>query len=872
MKLHRLVLTNYRGITHRAIEFPDRGVVVVSGANEIGKSSMIEALDLLINSKDRSNKKDVKQVKPTHADVGAEITAEISTGPYRFVYHKRFHKRCETQLTVLAPRREQLTGDEAHERVLALLDETVDMELWQAQRVLQATSTAVVDLSGCDALSRALDAAAGEAVQLSGAEPLLIDRIDAEYLRYYTPTGRPTAEWAAAIKRLRDADDQVARCAAAVAEVDDAVRRHAALTESLALLAEERTDAAKRLAEARAAAEAVDALTQQLKQAEVVASAADATLAASVATLTERRRLRADIDQRTAAVAELEAASAVALDELAAATEVQEAADAAAGQARAAVEASQARVDAARRVVERVSVRDEADRLESRITKHDAARRELDRVALELAGIALTDDTMRAIETAAIAVERATGQVELASAHIELVAISDVEVRVEGEPVALEAGGSWAASVGAPTDIELPGLMRARIVPGAPASDSQAKLEAAQEVLAGALAKARAADVAEARLLDDRRRELSAAHTKLSATCEALAGDDVIDELRTRLAELRSGEPADLGLWDDPTAARADLDAAVVAHRQAMADCETHRKVAEAAAKRLGERTTRANVAREKLAAAQTELTAAQERLIEQRAVATDDALAVKAEADGEGARRATGLVAELGAELAKCAPDTVSAALNDAIRRADSLDSRHDEASEALREVTTQLKVYGTEGRRGQLDAAKTEREHAEAEYLRMHRRARAAQLLRSVMARHRDATRQRYVDPFRNQVERLGRIVFGDSFEVEIDSALRICSRTLSGRTVPYESLSGGAKEQMGIVARLAGAVLVAADDSVPVVIDDALGFTDPERLTKMGAVFDAVGGDGQVIVLTCSPERYASVTGAHHIALTA
>ena len=872
MKLHRLVLTNYRGITHRAIEFPDRGVVVVSGANEIGKSSMIEALDLLINSKDRSNKKDVKQVKPTHADVGAEITAEISTGPYRFVYHKRFHKRCETQLTVLAPRREQLTGDEAHERVLALLDETVDMELWQAQRVLQATSTAVVDLSGCDALSRALDAAAGEAVQLSGAEPLLIDRIDAEYLRYYTPTGRPTAEWAAAIKRLRDADDEVARCAAAVAEVDDAVRRHAALTENLALLAEERTDAAKRLAEARAAAEAVAALTHQLKQAEVVASAADATLAASVATLTERRRLRADIDQRTAAVAELEAASAVALDELAAATEVQEAADAAAGQARAAVEASQSRVDAARRVAERVSVRDEADRLESRLTKLDAARRELDRVARELAGIALTDDTMRAIETAAIAVERATGQVELASAHIELVAISDVEVRVEGEPVALEAGGSWAASVGAPTDIELPGLMRARIVPGAPASDSQAKLEAAQEVLAGALAKARAADVAEARLLDDRRRELSAAHTKLSATCEALAGDDVIDELRTRLAELRSGEPADLGLWDDPTAARADLDAGVAAHRQAMADCETHRKVAEAAAKRLGERTTRANVAREKLAAAQTELTAAQERLIEQRAVATDDALAVKAEADGEAARRATGLVAELGAELAKCAPDTVSAALNDAIRRADSLDSRHDEASEALREVTTQLKVYGTEGRRGQLDAAKTEREHAEAEYLRMHRRARAAQLLRSVMARHRDATRQRYVDPFRNQVERLGRIVFGDSFEVEIDSALRICSRTLSGRTVPYESLSGGAKEQMGIVARLAGAVLVAADDSVPVVIDDALGFTDPERLTKMGAVFDAVGGDGQVIVLTCSPERYASVTGAHHIALTA
>jgi recombinational DNA repair ATPase RecF len=75
MRLHRLVVADYRGIDHRQLELPDHGVVVVSGANEIGKSSMIEALDLLLESKDRSTKKDVKQVKPTHADVGSQITA-----------------------------------------------------------------------------------------------------------------------------------------------------------------------------------------------------------------------------------------------------------------------------------------------------------------------------------------------------------------------------------------------------------------------------------------------------------------------------------------------------------------------------------------------------------------------------------------------------------------------------------------------------------------------------------------------------------------------------------------------------------------------------------------------------------------------------
>jgi uncharacterized protein YhaN len=235
-------------------------------------------------------------------------------------------------------------------------------------------------------------------------------------------------------------------------------------------------------------------------------------------------------------------------------------------------------------------------------------------------------------------------------------------------------------------------------------------------------------------------------------------------------------------------------------------------------------------------------------------------------------AREATGRVAQLGSQLAQTAPDSVAAELHDATRHAEALAGRHDEISEELRDVATQLRVYGTQGRKGQLDAAETEREHAENEYTRIRRRARAAQLLRSVMGRHRDNTRLRYVDPFRAEVERLGRLVFGESFEVEIDTELRIRSRTLSGRTVPYDSLSGGAKEQLGIVVRLAGAALVAKEDTVPVIIDDALGFTDANRLARMGAVFDAVGGDGQVIVLTCTPQRYDSVVGAHHVELTA
>jgi hypothetical protein len=873
MKLHRLVLTNYRGITHREIEFPDRGVVVVSGSNEIGKSSMIEALDLLLDAKDRSSKKEVKEVKPTHADVGAEVTAEISTGPYRFIYRKRFHKRCETELTVLAPLREQLTGDEAHYRVRAILGETVDTCLWEAQRVLQSASTTAVDLSRCDALSRALDVAAGEAVELSGAEPLLVDRVEAEYLRYFTRTGRATGEWAAATNRLTAAEEELARCAAAVAQVDEAVRRHTALTEDLARLATDRAEASKRLTSARAIADKVAELARQVKEAELVAATAHARHAASARAVTDRRRLRAEIDERAAAIVELEMASAEAAEEVATACEVQEAADKAAEAARARVGTGQIRVQTARRIVDRMADRDEADRLSARLSKIVAAQRDLEGVDAELAGIALTAEGMRVIEAANAAVNVATGQVELLSARIELEAIADVAVGVAGEPIALGAGQTWAASISADTTIDVPGVLTARLVPGTPASDMQSKLVAAQQDLTAALTNAGVDGIAAARTLDQRRQHLMTTRDRLCATTEALTGDEPLDLLRARLAELNERQPAAADLFDvDADVARAELDGATSALQQAIADCETHRKVATAAAKQLGEKEIRAAAASEKLTTAQREIAIAQERLDAQRATTSDDELAIAAAVHEEDKRRADTLVAELGAELAGAAPEAVAVELDCAQRHADTLGIRHDEASNALRDVSAQLKVYGTEGRKGQLDVAETEREHAAAEYLQVRRRARAAHLLRSVLARHRDATRRRYVDPFRSEVERLGRIVFGDSFEVEIDSELRICSRTLSGRTVPYDSLSGGAKEQLGIVARLASAALVAKEDTVPVVIDDALGFTDADRLVKMGEVFNAVGGDGQVIVLTCSPQRYAAVDAAHQIELTA
>lgn len=873
MKLHRLILTNYRGISHREIEFPDHGVVVVCGANEIGKSSMIEALDLLLEARDRSTKKEVKQVKPTHSDVGSEVSAEISCGPYRFVYRKRFHKKCETELTVVRPCREQLTGDEAHERVRAMLAETVDSDLWHAQRVLQSASTAAVDLSGCDALSRALDVAAGDSGGLCGTEPLLIERIDAEYGRYFTPTGRPTGEWAAAITRLADAEAAVAECAAAVAEVDERVARHAVLTQQVADLSQRRIAAGPRVAAAQEAADKVAALTAQRREAQLVADAAVATAAAAGGAHAARRQLLTEIDTRAGAVADTQAQAEEAAAAHAAAQAEGEASDAALQQATEALAELHRRADSARCTVDQLAHREEADRLTARLAKIDAIERDRERIGAELTTIAVTEAVLRRIEDAAAAVDRTGDQLALTSAAIEFTAAADIQLIVAGQQVSLPAGQSWSATAAGPTEVEVPGVLTARVTPGATTLDVHAKHAAAQDELLAALAAGEVPDLAAARSADQRRRELQSTRDQLGATLAGLCGDERIDELRSRLTQLRAENPADAdAVPADISAARAELAAVLQARDAASSECEARRQAAATASARLAELSTRATVLQNTLATQRAELNAATGRLATERASAGDAELASSADTAQRAAQAAQQRVTEVAEALAAAVPDAVARELADATKEADSLRERYEEAARALREITIELSVFGGEGRQGKLDAAQTEREHAASEHTQVGGRARAAQLLRSVMTRHRDTTRRRYVEPYRAELQRLGRPVFGPSFEVDIDSDLCIRSRTLNGITVPYESLSGGAKEQLGILARLAGAALVAKEDAVPVVVDDALGFTDPDRLTKMGELFDTVGTHGQVIVLTCSPDRYDGVKGAHRIDLSA
>jgi uncharacterized protein YhaN len=389
-------------------------------------------------------------------------------------------------------------------------------------------------------------------------------------------------------------------------------------------------------------------------------------------------------------------------------------------------------------------------------------------------------------------------------------------------------------------------------------------LDAAQQLLDSELTLAGVGDVEAVRALDAKRRALSDSRGTHAAKLEGLLADEASAALRAQLAELRVAAAA--GEQIDPEAAAMELTAAGEAFTKARIEAADLQKAATAATAVLGAKSTGTTVARERLKAADTEFVSVRDQLAMLRAAVS------QATTDAEAQRTADADAAALAERYAAADPAAVDAELAAALGVVETITGQRDATKLELHRLAAELGVIGGEGRQGQLDEAQAELERARAEYVRIQERAQSAQLLRTTMIRHRDNTRQRYVQPYRAELERLGREVFGSSFEVDVDTELTIQTRTLDGCTVPYDSLSGGAREQLGILARLAGAALVAKEDTVPVIIDDALGFSDPDRLDKMSAVFNTVGDRGQVIVLTCTPGRYGGVTDAEVIELSA
>ena len=285
----------------------------------------------------------------------------------------------------------------------------------------------------------------------------------------------------------------------------------------------------------------------------------------------------------------------------------------------------------------------------------------------------------------------------------------------------------------------------------------------------------------------------------------------------------------------------------------------------EAQALDLGDASNTARLEQAQIAAAQE-----QRSLADARGVISDEAIDTQlADAEATLSARAAEL-SEVQDQLAAQDPETVEELLrNTRAVRTRLAGELHDNEG-TVRELRTKLSLLGEEGLATQLDSAKSELAHLTVTHEQLEARAAAAKLLYETFARRRSEAHHRYVAPFREGIESLGRLVFGSSLQVDLAADLSIARRTLDGVTLEFAELSTGAKEQLGMISRLACASIVATDGGAPVIFDDALGWSDPRKLERMGAAISKAGRSCQIIVLTCTPGRYASVGDAEVVQL--
>lgn len=870
MRIHDLIIDNVRAIEHLELrDLPATGVILIHGENEAGKSTILDAIDAVLHFKHTAGGKDVRVLEPAGRDAGPEVTLTATVGPYTFTIHKRFKRRKLSELSISAPRREQYTGREADDKLEAILGEHLDRDLAATLFLRQGAAEPGIAAAGIPSVTRALDAGAQDVP--SGSEDTeLMERIREEYGRYFTAQGKKKASFTAlenaagAARALAEGKrEELQRLSGAVDEVE---ARTTEITEIDAELPQAQEEHSRREQEAAAAREvqaAADAAREATQRAAVDLERAEADLAARAAARERLEGLRAEAGELAAL---LEPAAEKAREEreaVAALTGARDAAREALHVARENAKAARAGHEAARR-------RSRLAELEELSAKLDAADAELARLLEALPERPVTDDDVRRIEESAneVALQRKLADATSAKLDITPDTATTITITVDGDTRALD--GTTSVTVVEGTELRL-GAFDVVYRAGAGSSDGAGALEDAERDLAEALAAAGCDSAEEARARRDEHARLAAdADAARARRAELTQGRDA-QEMRVELIRLRDAvEPA-----DSHGPGVEEAEAASAAAERAVDEATEDAERADAALRPWEERKagTELSVLEARKEAKDSEVAAASRELESAEATTPLAALeAAREEAAGALERLAADCDA-LAAEVAAANPALAADLLDGAAARLDNLRQRRTQAENRVLELGGRIEM--ATGIAEQADRADAALEAAEHELARTTRRAEAARLLWKTMNAHRDAARARYAEPFARALNRYAAVVFGPDVEFTLGDDLQVQARTVGGTTVALDQLSGGAKEQLAILTRFAIAELAGrggeGEVPVPVMVDDALGATDPERLVLMNSLFTNVARDAQVFVLTCFPKRFDRVVAARRASIS-
>lgn len=863
MKISALRLFNVKRFagTGVAIERIGDGVNVLCAVNEFGKSTSFEALHALFFQPHASTAGDVRNLRP-YSGGNPLVEADISTeaGAYRIT--KIFYGGGSARVVDLAHGRLVAQSDEAETFIAGLVrDGTAGPAglLWVRQGITGIEKRSKTEEDGDTRVrTTLLGSVQGEVEAVTGGRRMaeIMAKIDEALANLITATGRPKAgeRFAAAfsdrdrlaaeekrlgeeVSALRQSLDKRAVAAKQLAELDSAEERHGRKTDIEA--AQLALEAAKSRSETLRAAKAEVGLVREQRG---NAEREHKEFRSALERAAGLKIKLGDVErQRSEAIAKRDLATAEAQT------------------ARADIEAAEAEEREARALLNRLNAavlaRDAAERLaelERKLGAAEALCREIEQADATLVSLRLPEKAVLELETFEVEITKLTAVAEASRPSVSIAYESHaLVVSLDGTPLTEGERRSFDGLA----ELAIPGIGVATLR-SSRQTDGVEPLRQLQERRLILLASMGVDGLAAAR---QRQAEVQRQESGLweKNTHLSLLAPDGLLKLREQVALIRATAGDFVEMKEDPEQVRA-------AHETAEAKCLALRQAARAA-EPMQARTADAVVAAEVVFAG-----------LEAERMQIDAFLGPEA-TRAERATQLAGRLASLDIKLEQqqSAVDQLQkdaidpAAAETILRRLRSVAEAAEKEVGKLREeiagLTAEIRARSDDAveekwcetvdaiRAAKIRVAAYEREVA------------ILQRLKSALETARGQARETYLLPVMRELTPLLGLLF-DDVSITFDEKTLLPHRiSRNGQAEDVERLSGGMREQLSVLTRLAFARLLAKNGRpTPVILDDALVYSDDDRIEKMFDALHHQAREQQIIVFSCRQRAFQKLGG--------
>ena len=887
MKLRKLSVNQFRRFTEptRLGELCD-GLNLVVGPNELGKSTLLDALRAVLFERNSSRAQQIKALQNDRSGAAPVIELVFEVNGAEYTLTKRFVKSPYARLQ--CPDGTLLEADAAENRLRSLLGfaeagnrgaTSESLGMWGVLWVQQGQSFGSPDLpeSALASLSAGLESEVGTVLGgRRGRElPQVIEQQRGELVT--ARRRQPRGEYKDTLEHVSELEQRLVGQQQQQLEISETLEQLAEEEARLTRLEdggqdridrEELTQAQEQLGEVMRHDLQLEAARSELQNRQGQLEQAQRAQSERTSRREELKTDQEHLRQETERLEELQQRERKALAELG---ELRQAAT----NAEAAAESAMQSETSLRGILDRISRSAELSDLLRRQSDVEAAQERLAVAQSQAEQIQVTDESLQRIRQAAEIADKANAQLRVAATRISFEIPGDRLAGFEADGAPLTDPPATIEAVEA-VAITIPERGRILIEPAVADRDQLLRSErAARAELHAALNEVGAQSLADAQVLHDQRRDHEFAAgaaqqelARLAPPSGELTLQPRIDELRQSLAAvLPEGATDQLPQRDY---AEAALQSAQTELRKARDEERIAREAVDGRAQAVLKLSVEVRTL-ENTVDSQTELVERrQEGLQSDAESVSDQQLAEASDTAAKAVTEQQQTVSALEENWSASARTQLEARisrLNSAIERRAS--SRVETKIETVR-LRERVEAHDSAGIDEAIEHTQHELEQAKRQCDRIERELEVLDLLAQTLRAAESEARERYLAPVVDRVHPYLQMLFPNA-EIGMDEDLNITGMSRrAGYEESFDHLSMGTQEQIAVLVRLAFAEML-VDQGAPaaVILDDALVFSDDQRMRLMFDILSHAAQRVQIVVFTCREQLFEGL-GAHQLHL--